>query len=189
MGRAKAILPFGGATILQRMLTELRRQFDQLIVVAAPADAEPFAIESIISAVSGAILLRDDYPFNGPVGALLRAMDAATHDVVFAASCDLPLLRAELARFLCHLIDGYDAAIPDVGGRLQPLCAAYRRSSREALTAIAASGETRLTSIVSSLNARIVGEAALGAIDPELRSFLNLNTPEDYARALRIAGF
>ena len=46
--------------------------------------------------------------------------------------------------------------------------------------------ESRLSAIAEAVNARRVDESAMRAIDPELRSFFNLNTPEDYARALQM---
>lgn len=186
MGRAKATLPFGASTILERILIELRRRFDDLIVVAAPAAVEPFPVDPIIRKVPNVILVRDEDSYAGPVAALVRGLAAATHEVAFACSCDLPLLRAELAHALCDMTDGYDAAIPEVGGRLQPLCAAYRRACGGALAA--AAGERRLTAVVTRLNIRIVAEADLRPLDPDLRSFLNVNTPEAYAEALRLAG-
>jgi molybdopterin-guanine dinucleotide biosynthesis protein A len=48
-------------------------------------------------------------------------------------------------------------------------------------------GEKRLRLIAERLNVRTIDEPALRAIDPDLRSFLNVNTAEDYARALRLA--
>jgi molybdopterin-guanine dinucleotide biosynthesis protein A len=188
MGRAKAALPFGGVTILERILAELGKGFEKIVVIAARADSESYPVERMISGASGVVLLRDEDSYAGPVAALVRGLEAASGDTVFACSCDLPLLRVEVARFLCDRIDGFDAAIPRVDGSAQPLCAAYRRSSREAIEVIAAGGERRLTAIVSRLNARTVTEAELRPLEPDLRSFLNTNTPEDYARALALAG-
>jgi molybdenum cofactor guanylyltransferase len=188
MGRAKAALPFGGTTILQRILAELGSGFDEIIVMAARADSEPFPIEPMIRGIPGVVLLRDESSYAGPAGALARGLEAARGETAFACSCDLPLLRVAVARFLCDIIGGKDAAIPEIAGRLQPLCAAYRRASRTAIATFAGAGDRRLTAIVSRLNLRTVTEAELLPVDPGLTSFLNINTPEDYARALKLAG-
>jgi molybdopterin-guanine dinucleotide biosynthesis protein A len=50
-----------------------------------------------------------------------------------------------------------------------------------------AAGERRLTHIAGEVNAYRPGEAKLREIDPALRSFMNVNTPKDYARALAMA--
>jgi molybdopterin-guanine dinucleotide biosynthesis protein A len=130
---------------------------------------------------------RDDAAFEGPVGALRRGLTRARGAIVFACSCDLPLLRSDLASALCAMIENNDAVIPLVAGVSQPLCAAYRPAPAiAALTAMETDGEHRLMLIAERLKVRTVDETILRAIDPELRSFLNVNTAEDYARALRL---
>jgi molybdopterin-guanine dinucleotide biosynthesis protein A len=134
------------------------------------------------------IVERDDAAFEGPVGALRRGLARARGEIVFACSCDLPLLRSDLAAALCAMIEGDDAVIPQIDRLSQPLCAAYRRGpAAAALVAMEAAGEHRLTLIAERLNVRPVDERELRAFDPDLRSFLNVNTAEDYARALRLA--
>ena len=79
------------------------------------------------------------------------------------------------------------AAMPSVAGILQPLCAAYRRdAAMTALAAMEAAGERRLTTVADRIEVRAIEEAELRVIDPDLRSLLNVNTFEDYARALRL---
>ena len=187
MGLPKAVLPFGAVSILEHLLATLRSAFDEIIVVAAPLTDEPFSIDRVLKNPVAVIVERDDDAFAGPVRALRRGLARANSDVVFACSCDLPLLRAELAAALCAMVVGHDAAMPRVGGMLQPLCAAYRREPGiVALTAMEAAGERRLTMVAERLQVRAIDEAALRAIDPDLRSVLNVNTAADYAHALRL---
>jgi len=51
-----------------------------------------------------------------------------------------------------------------------------------------AGGEKRLTASAAAINARKVSEEELRKLDPQLTSFFNVNTPEDYRRALELAG-
>ena len=184
MGSPKAALAFGAETILERIVGELARSFGQIVIVAAPAEAE-----SLPSSVAkAALVIHDETAYLGPLDALRRGLEAAAHDAVFACSCDLPMLDAGLARGLCAMLDGSDAAIPRVDGKLQPLCAAYHRRCARAFSELGKKGVTRVREIVRLVNARIVDEAELRRFDPELKSFLNVNTPEEYKRALRLAG-
>jgi molybdopterin-guanine dinucleotide biosynthesis protein A len=190
MGRAKPSLPFGQVTILQRMVAELHRGFDDVIVVAAPAEA--CGAVALTGDTRSVRLVRDEAEYGGPVLALVRGLAVAKNEIAFVCSCDLPLLRMEVAQALCDWLRempaSYAAVIPEIGGRLQPLAAAYRRDCGPVIAAIAVGGERRLTAIAMRLNTRRAGEAEMGPLDPELLSFLNVNTPEDYARALRLAG-
>jgi molybdenum cofactor guanylyltransferase len=191
MGLPKAALPFGSSTIIERLIDTLRVAFAEIVVVAAPLNDEPFSIDRILKdRAAGLIVERDAAAFEGPVGALRRGLERARGETAFACSCDLPLLRSDLAQALCAMLDdGGDAAIPQTDGLPQPLCAAYRRErTAETLAAMEAAGERRLSLIAQRLKVRPIDETALRALDPDLRSFLNVNTAQDYARALRLAG-
>jgi molybdenum cofactor guanylyltransferase len=184
MGRPKATLRFGNTTLIERTIAELARVFDDIVVVGAP---ESEAIE--LPALGAATMVRDDDAYQGPIGALARGLRMARHELAFACSCDLPMLRAEVVPWLLSLLDeGDDAVIPQVGQRLQPLHAAYRTRCAGALEAMLARGERRLSAIADAVRTRVVSEAEYRRADPETLSCFNINTPEDYARALKLAG-
>jgi molybdopterin-guanine dinucleotide biosynthesis protein A len=178
MGQTKAELPFGAVTMLDRIVAELGTAFEDIIIVAAPGGAD---------APAGARLVRDDREYEGPVPALARGLEAARAEVAFACACDLPLLEARVAAAIVAMLGEYDAVIPVIGARLQPLHAVYRRRCADALRAMRARGENRLGAIADAVATRRVAEDELRALDPELLSFVNVNTPADYARALRLA--
>ena len=189
MGQAKATLRFGEVTLIERTVFELRRAFDDIVVVAAP---ESEAIE--LPALDAATIVHDENAYQGPVGALARGLRAARHELAFACSCDLPMLRCEVASWLLSLLgERDDAVIPQVGERLQPLHAVYRRRCADALDAMLARGEHRLSALADAVNsgilARIVSEAEYRGADPGALSCFNINTPEDYARAKILAIF
>jgi molybdopterin-guanine dinucleotide biosynthesis protein A len=187
MGRAKAALPFGKRTILERLIAELGKNFDDLLIIAAPKQTETFAVEDLIRTASAPVrLLRDRTPYQGAASALACGLTAASNEVAFACSCDLPLLRAEVALALCTMLSDYQAVIPGVGGKPQPLCAVYRRQVADVIEMKLASGERRLTQLTQELNARRPREGELRRVDPELYSFVNVNTPQDYNRVLTL---
>jgi molybdenum cofactor guanylyltransferase len=132
--------------------------------------------------------VRDEREFQGPVGALARGLEAARCDIAFACSCDLPMLSARVASEMVAMLGEDDTVIAEVGGIPQPMHAVYRLQCAAALHAMEARGELRLQAITAEVRTRILSEAEMRAIDPELKSFLNVNTPEDYRRALALAG-
>ena len=170
MGQPKATLRLGGMTLIERTVGELARAFDDIVVVAAP---ESEAIE--LPALGAATIVHDENAYPGPVGALARGLRAARHELAFVCSCDLPMLRAEVASWLLSLVGDFDAVIPQVGERLQPLHAVYRRRCAGALDAMLARGERRLGAIADAVNTRIVSEAEYRRADPDALSCFNIN--------------
>jgi molybdenum cofactor guanylyltransferase len=183
MGADKSALRLGGLTIIERMVAELTRGFDEVVIVAG---ARAVAPASLLAARSVRIL-RDPVPFEGPVKALRLGLEAIGAEVGFACACDLPFVNVRLAAQLCEMAAGHDAAIAKIAGRLQVLHAGYRKSCLPAIDAMIARGERRLQHLALLLDARIVGENEVLPYDPELLSFFNVNTPEDYAQARKLA--
>ena len=181
MGAAKALLNFGGVTLIEHIVNQLRPTFDEILVVAAPAPEA--AVPSSLLHDAGVAVINDERPFAGPLDALARGLDAISNEIAFACGCDQPLITAPVATALVAMVGEHDAAIPIVGDVAQPLCAAYRKRCASALRAM-----PRLLEFADAPNVRRVSEDDLSTIDPELRSVLNVNTPDEYARALQLAG-
>jgi molybdopterin-guanine dinucleotide biosynthesis protein A len=179
MGADKAALRLGGITMLERMVMELSRAFDEVVIVTgARADAPAPVI-----AAGSVKVMRDTMPFEGPIKALRLGLGAMGADVGFACACDLPFVNVRLATALCEMATGHDAAIAKLAGRLQVLHAAYRKSCLPVIDAMIGRGERRLQDLAPMLKTRIVGEDEIRFYDPQLRSFFNVNTPEDFALA------
>lgn len=183
------MLPFGNSTLIERIIAELRRGFDEIVVAVAPESEQRFEAERIAAGTTGVRLIRDDVAFAGPARALMHALREIRSERAFACSCDVPLVSADVALALCAMLEDYDAVIPEVGGRLQPLHAVYRRQCAQALEAMLARGENHVGAVADCVKTRRVGEAELRSLDPELRSCFNVNSPADYELALRLAGF
>ena len=180
MGRHKAMLPFGGTTLIERLIAELRRVSDDIVVVAAPESVP----ESVLPPLDVRVV-RDEVAFAGPASALLAGLRFVRREVAFACGSDLPMLGAQLAVQLCSMLEEHDdAVIPVVAEHPQVLHAVYRRRCVSALETMLARGDRRLYAIDRLVKVRRVEENELRSFDPELRSFFNLNTPEDYAAAL-----
>ncbi len=178
MGRPKAALRFGEATMLERVVAELARASAEIVIVAAPESAaDPIALPS------AARIIRDERAFEGPALALARGLDSIENDAAFACSCDLPLIDSRVASALVARLGGYDAVIPIIDEIPQPLHAAYHRRCAGAMRDLAQSGN-RLTSIGERVRSISVYPAELAGIGTGLLSFTNVNTPEDYSSAL-----
>jgi len=176
MGTDKASLPFGDSTLLQRVVQRLRACCDPVLVVTRPPHRY---------AVSGARVAVDRWPGLGPLAGLEAGLRAAPTVYAAVVACDLPFLRPELVRGLAREAQGWDAAVPTTD-RPHPLCAVYHRRAAEGAELLLRSGGGSLRDLLARLRVRYVPEEVLRGWDPDLASFLNVNTPEDYARALAL---
>ena len=118
-----------------------------------------------------------------PLFALRRGLQECGTRLALALACDVPLVPVPLLRFLVEEAERYDAVVPRAAGELQVLTAAYTISCLEAIDRELHSGGRAVHNLVSCVRARVVEPEELLAFGGE-GVFLNINTPEDLARAL-----
>lgn len=192
MGTSKAMLPFGGELLLQRIARIVREAVVGPIVVVA-------AREHLLPALPNDVrIVFDEHEALGPLeglrvglGALGESAAGATAcEIAFAVSCDVPLLQPALVRRICErLTSEFDAAAPRSAGYLHPLAAAYRIDTvLPHVERLVAARKLRATGLLDDLRTRIIEEDELRVVDPELSGLRNMNTPEEYAALLALAG-
>ncbi|MCY3784020.1 MAG: molybdenum cofactor guanylyltransferase [Chloroflexi bacterium] len=178
MGRDKRLLPWGTdadgrpRTLLQAVVDTLAAVTDDVIVVANDRPD-----------VGRARVVPDAIPGSGSLGGILSGIEAALHKRVFVAAVDMPFLNVALVRDLLDRLGGHDAVVPVIGGRPEPLHAVYGPAVATAARRQIAQGQLKIALAYEGLEVVRVPEADLRRVDPELRSFRNVNTPEDYTGA------
>ena len=187
MGRDKLPLTVGDRPIIRRAYDALAACCDEVIPVihgpqtppGLPEDASP--VRDLRSGGGEGL---------GPLAGLEAGLHHARHRRVFAAAGDMPFLPTELIRrMLDRLGGGALAVVPRRGDRREPLCAAY---DREALVYAGRALDEDVRSLHEFLRTlpRVeeVGEDELRRFgDPELL-LMNVNSPEDLARAREALG-
>ncbi|HEX9436175.1 MAG TPA: molybdenum cofactor guanylyltransferase [Candidatus Limnocylindria bacterium] len=172
MGRDKAWLDLGdGRPIVQRVIDVAREIADDVFIVA---NDETFA-------ALGLRVVPDRFPEGGALGGIATGIGAATHDRVLVVACDMPFLEARVLRYLVERSDGVDAVVPRIGGEHETLHALYTRACLAPIEHALAAGKMRVISFFDDVRVRTVGEDELRPLDPELRTFTNVNTPEELA--------
>lgn len=151
----------------------------EVVVVAADGQELP----EIEAAVPPRVV-RDREPGLGPLAGITAGFGAATNEACLVVSCDAPLLVPALLQYLVECLGEHDAAVPEVGGRRQPLMAAYRRSRCEGpFLARVEAGQLSVNAAIDGLEQLNSIEAAdLRKYDPELLSFMGTNTRDDLAK-------
>ncbi len=176
-GTNKALLEVGGKRIIDRVLSALRPLTDQIVLVGHLADGLDFPDVEVVP---------DEHPGAGSMPALLTGLQTSHHDVALVVGCDMPFLSTLLLRHIVDMSMGFDLAVPRIGPHLEALHAAYHRSCLPMIEDYLRRQDLKIIDFYPSVRTREVSEVELRALDPDLRSFFNVNTPEDLetARAL-----
>ena len=96
---------------------------------------------------------------------------------------DFPLMRPSLLAGLAELLGDHTAVLPLAGGMPQPLAAIYAPAAAGRLAACLAAGERAVMPAVAQLRPLLVRDDVLVRLDGGPECFLNVNLPDDLARA------
>ncbi len=177
-GEAKALVPFDGKPMVERVCEVLATRCDEVLVsVAADADARMFE-----AVTAGAKVVRDVQHDHGPIEGFREGFTVAQGELVFVAPSDAPLLRPELYDGLHSLLGDHEAAVPRHDA-LDPVRALYRRDA--VLRVLREDGVRSPSALVDRLDAVFLEGELLRSVDPSRVSFLDVNRREDLETARR----
>ncbi|MEZ6072702.1 MAG: molybdenum cofactor guanylyltransferase [Pirellulales bacterium] len=183
MGLAKASLPLGDETMLQRIVRLLGTVVDPIVVVTA-AERE-FALPK---GVRHAIDARPDRgPLEGIAAGLRELGDDA--DAAYVTSCDVPGFVPAVVPWLVQRLGQHDAVVPRIDGRYEPLAAVYRVGVLTTIEQLLAADQLRPVFMFDRVATKTITADELAEVDPELSSLDNINRPEDFLRAAERLGF
>jgi molybdopterin-guanine dinucleotide biosynthesis protein A len=176
VGIQKALLPLNGSTLIEWKINLLKPHVDTILLVTN----SPSSFQHL-----GYTCVRDVEPHMGPLmGIYSGLLQTATTYNLFT-SVDTPFLKDRLIRYLVEHGEQADGTVTVWNGKTEPLCAVYSTSCipliRKTLH------QYRVISFYEHADIRFVPESAVQAIDPGGTSFFNINTYEDYSRAIEMS--
>jgi molybdopterin-guanine dinucleotide biosynthesis protein A len=174
MGTPKALLDWHGGTLVRRISGILQRIADPVVVVHADGQELPPLV--------GVERVADRAPDRGPlegIAAGLRAV-AGRCPAVFVSGIDLPLLHPDLVLALATGRGEHDVAVPVADGHVHHLCAVYGSDLLPAVEQQLAGDRLRVGQLLEGIDVLRLDATAL----PHPESLRNLNTDEEYRRAL-----
>ena len=175
MGYDKATLPAGDVTLIEHLARRLAPVVDEIIIAGG----------SVRAPLEGARVVPDPQPGLGPLAGLLAGLTAATERHVWVVGCDLPDVEPALGGLLRVLAGDHEAVVPRPEEEPEGVCALYLRELAPRIEALLAAGERSIRALLDRSIVRYVAANELRAVDPELRSFRNINTPTDYEAWLK----
>ena len=172
MGRDKASLTFGDSTLISTLVSRFESKCGPLVVVTRRETN--LALERVA-------VVSDIFPEKGPLGGLHAGLLASPDENNFVVACDMPFADPAVALYLLDRLDGHDAVVPVMSGKSEPLHAVYRKSCLSQIEANLRDGNLRMRDLLDRVDTLYVDAEELRVIDPDLRCFVNINTPEELA--------
>ncbi len=201
MGKNKALLPMppDNQPLIAQIAHRLHPLSPQRIIVVTNNSG----IQKQANIAGQVDYLFDAYPETGALGGIATALTVCEGWAIVVA-CDMPFVNVDLFAMLCQVAserisqeqvedeayrwegDRWDAVVPIVDGYIQTLHALYHRRCLPAIEAKLEAGKHKVASFLADVRLRGVSEDEVRLIDPDFRSFVNVNTPAEWAAVLQM---
>lgn len=175
--REKALIDINGGPLIACVLKNVEKAVDNILISVRDA-AQGALLEPYLP---GYRFVYDSHKNIGPLDGILSGLEACEDECCFVAACDMPFINEKVVKMLFGKSKHYEACVPRrEDGFLEPLHAVYKcmpmlRETRKAID----SGKTVILAPISRLNVNYVGMDEIRKLDPDLKTFMNINTYED----------
>jgi molybdopterin-guanine dinucleotide biosynthesis protein A len=177
-GEPKALLELGGRRIIERVLDVLRAVADPVLLVTNTPELYRFL---------GLPMVPDAFPDGGSLGGIYSGLQAAPGDVAFTVACDMPFVSPAVARLVTARAPEADVVAPRVGERWETLHACYGKACLGPMERRLRAGRLKITGFFDEVRVLAIPEAEIARLADPARVFMNVNTPEELARARTLA--
>lgn len=178
MGKNKAFIEIEGLPMIERILNLFKKIFNEILVITN--DKNQFVHLDNVK------IFNDLIPYKGALGGLYTGLFYSSYEYSFCVGCDMPFLNESLIKFLIKKINGEDIIVPKTEKGLEPLHAIYSKRCLSIIKNMIDSGKSRIIDIYPLLKIKIIEEREFIDLDPEKKSFLNINTPEELEQIKRM---
>lgn len=176
MGYNKSFAIMDGSYLIVHTLTAVRalgEATENVFIVANDFDAyQQFGVP----------VVRDVLPKRSSLNGLYSALWHSSSQYTLCLACDMPFVKSALLKFLIDAAHEMQAIVPSIDGQVEALCAVYDKSCMAPFRAALDADSLKIQAVLASLRTRYVEVNELRKVDPDLASFININTPDELAR-------
>ncbi len=179
MGQNKAWLEVGGRLVIERILATVQPLSDDIFISTnSPEQYRKFGVR----------VVEDVYSNKAALGGIYSAIYAARYQHTLIVACDMPFLKIELLRYLITLAPTADVVAPLIEPpQPETMHAVYSKNCLSPIESRLLRNKLRIIGFFGDVSVRYVGQEEIAKFDPNLHSFINMNTPEDWERVKAMA--
>ena len=173
MGEDKRQVCIHGKPLLDRVLSVFLALFPEVLLVLAKEDMQkPDERITIVT---------DIVPGCAAVGGLYTGLRHARYHRIFVAACDMPFLDPAVIAYCVQAAPDADVVLAQLEHGLQPLHAVYAKTCVPFLKDMIDAKDFCLQHLANQhdLNVHRLPASEMKKLNPQLLSFLNVNSPGD----------
>ena len=179
-GRKKGFYEIGGRSIMDRIHGIFADIFDETIIVTNDI-ADFTGYDCMIAS--------DIDPSRCALAGLYTGIFHASFDRVFVMACDTPFMKPEVIEYILEQADSsHDVVVPEAEGGLEALAALYTKNCLPLIQKNLANKKYMIKKFYVKNRTKVIPKEKIRKIDPAMRSFFNVNTPEDLEKAYEMVG-
>jgi molybdopterin-guanine dinucleotide biosynthesis protein A len=172
----KGFLEVDGKRVIESNIELLSKIFDRVIISANDPELYFYL---------GATMVGDVVEYRGPMTGILSALTIPEVSEIFVTACDMPFINTMLIKYIVDKWEKeYDAVIPIFDDKPQPLLGIYSKRIAKSMEQSIKNGDRSLREFLRGINVLYIKEEEVRNIDPEGRSFININTIEDFQKEI-----
>jgi len=170
----KGFLEINGRRIIESNIVLLKTVFDSVIVSTNTPEYYFYL---------GAPMVGDLIEYKGPMSGIISALIALNEPEIFVTACDMPFIKPALIRYMIsRWVDRFEALIPIFDEKPQPLIGIYSKKLVPKMEKSIGNQKRGLREFLNTIEVHYIMEKEVREIDREGRSFVNINTIQDYDR-------
>lgn len=183
LGQDKSLLELNGKSLLRHVVDAIKKTVDELIIVTNDqARVEKYS--QIIKSNTKFVL--DVENAKGPLVGALTGLKATSCEYALIVPSDMPFISSEVVTLMFDLCIGKSAVIPRWPNmQIEPLHAVYHSQTALKAAKMALSAEKlKMAELLENMSGiRYLSTLVIQQLDPELKTFFNINTPLDLKKA------
>jgi molybdopterin-guanine dinucleotide biosynthesis protein A len=170
MGEDKALLFFEGQCLVSHVVSALESVCREIFVVAQPQQDLSFL---------GKTVMNDIIPGYGALMGLYTGLKKSPTDRILSVACDMPFIQPKLLEYLINVDVKSDVVVPKIDGHFEPLLAIYSKNCLGPIEDMINRSQKCVYDFYPKVRVREISKKELQVFDPELKSFINFNTPKE----------
>ncbi len=176
MGEDKALIKFHNVTLIEYILDQVKGLGEETIIISNKPDKFTHFGYKVFS---------DIFPDVGALGGIYTAIHYSSLPKCLLLACDMPFVNIPLIKYMNSVNKQADLIIPRLQNKsfAEPFRAIYSKECLPAIEGAIKKGKKRVNSFFYKVNIQYIEYIDIIKFDPDLLSFININTPEDLSVA------